>query len=297
MDKPYFQDSPTPEILRSYIKECCCWICGKGGWKALSQHLVKAHGLPAAEVREMAYMLKRERLISEELSEFLSKDALRRFGDKLKRYEKGVKQPERHYSSKAKDILRKRAKEIRPLAAIALEKTRIPHNCPVCGRLIPTSKPIHCTPECSHIAASESAKKAMTPERIAQFKRVLYKPTPEEQSIIAKEYWRKFKELPPEEQRRLNLEHAASRRVRVYKNCIICGVKFDVIPSHADEQVTCGRLRCKRQNQSNKSKGRKHSAESIAKMSAYAKKRHEREGGLFGRTAKRCSQTVMELSC
>jgi len=287
---PYYQDKrvTTPEILRSYIKENCCWICGKGGWKALSQHLVKAHGLLAAEVREMAYMFKRERLVSEELSEAISKDALRRFGNKLKRYEKGTKQPKRYYSTKAKDILRNRIKEIRPLAALSQRKRRKPHYCKICGVFIRTSRPQYC-PKCWRIAIGQATQKAMTPERIAHFKSVHYKATPEEQSRIAKEYWRKFKELPPEEQRRLSLEKAASRRDRVYKNCVICGAIFDVIPSHADEQVTCCKPECKRQNRSNKATGRRHTTESLVKMSAHAKMRHSKEGGRFGQPK------VMEL--
>ena len=273
-------------IIRQYIEHQTCWICGKGGWKALSQHLVKKHGLPASQVREEAFMFKRERLISQELSEQLSVVALLKFGERRHIQLRGEKMSQKVLSTKAKDVLRKRIKEIQPLTAISQRKKRRSHHCPVCDKLIETSKPIHCSDECSHIIRSEKARKAMTPERIAFFRTVKYKPTSEEQRKIVKEYWRKFKELPPEEQRRLSLEKAASRRVRVYKNCVICGVTFDVISSHADEQVTCCRLECKRENQSNKAKGRKHTPEAIAKMSAYAKKRHQREGGLFGGIAR-----------
>ncbi len=273
--------NPSSEIIRQCIEQQYCWICGKDGWKALSQHLVKKHGLPAVEVREMAYMFKRECLISKELSEAMGKAALAKFGDKLKRWEKGEAKPNRSYSTKAKDILRKRVKEILPLSVIGQRKKRKPHCCQVCGKIIETSKPQYC-PECWRIAIGRATKKHLTPERIAHFKSVRYKATSEEQSLRAKAYWERIKSWPIEKQREYNLKRAESRRVRVIKQCVICGKDFSVIPSHAGESVTCGKQECKRENQSRKSKGRRHTPESIAKMSAYAKERHIREP-LFGR--------------
>ena len=271
----------APETIRAYIEQQQCWICGKGGWKALSQHLVKKHGIPASQVREMAYMFKRERLISIELSEVISKDASRRFGNNRHYPVKG-EPSKRLYSSKARDILRRRVNVIRPLGALAQVKRREPHSCPVCGTVIGTSRPIHCSPECVHIAMSEAASKAMTPERIALFTTNRRTPTPAEQSKRSKDYWRRFKELPLEEQRRLNLARAASRRVRVIKHCAICDGPFEVIPSQAHKAITCGKPDCKRQNKSNKGTGRKHTPASIAKMSAHAQQRHINEP-LFGR--------------
>ena len=271
---------PSPEIIRAYIEQQQCWICGKGGWRALSQHLVKKHGLPASQVREMAYMLKRERLISPELSEFISKDALRRFGDKKYTKKKGEKMTPKIMSRKATDILRQRVTEIRPLAAISQRKRRGPHPCPLCGRVIETSRPLYCR-GCLRIALSKAAKKNMTPERIAFFKTVRAHHTPEQQSKIAREYWERFKTLPPEEQRERNLARAASRRVRVKKNCVICGAEFECTPSAASKLVTCGKPLCARQNRSKKGTGRRHTPEAIAKMSAYAKERHISEP-LFG---------------
>jgi len=227
--KPYYQVEPSPETIRRYIGQQTCWICGKNGWKALSQHLVKKHGLPAAQVREMAYMFKRERLISRELSEVLSVTALIKFGKRRHIPLKGAQQATRQCSTKQKDILSQRVKEIRPLAALSQRKRRKPHSCLVCGNLIPTSKPLHCCPECAHIAWSEAARQAMTSERIAIFKTVLYHPTPEEQSRISKAYWAKIKSLPIQEQKEINLKRAESRRVRVTKICLICGKEFDVM--------------------------------------------------------------------
>lgn len=277
MSKQSFREKTSPEVIRQYIKQQTCWICGRGGWKALSQHLVKAHGLPAAEVREMAYMLKRDRLISEELSESLSRVALIKFGKRRHIPLRGEKQNKRALSTKAKDILKKRVDIIRPLADIAQSKRRKPHNCKVCGKVVKTSLPRYCSPECSHIAWSEAAKKAMTPERIAFFKTVLYKPTPEDQSRIAKQYWEKVKSWPLEKQREYYLKNALSRRRRVTRTCLICEKTFDIIPSQVDKIVTCRSNKCTREVYRLRSLGRKHTAESIAKMSAHAKARHINE--------------------
>ena len=275
----------NPEIIRQYIEQQTCWICGKGGWISLSQHLALAHGLPAKEVREMAYMYKHERIVSEELSEIRSKLCLVNLGDKRHIFQKGYKQTKHILSTKYKDTLKKRVKEIQPLTLTteALRKKRKPHYCKICGAFIETSQPKYC-PECWRVAIGRATQKAMTPERIAQFKSVLYKSTAEERSRNSKEYWRKFKELPLEEQRKLSLEKAASRRVRVYKNCIICGAKFDVIPSQVDKIKTCRKNGCSIELYRRQRLGRKHTPEAIAKMSAHAKERHQREGGLFGRS-------------
>ena len=247
--------SESPDVIRQYIEQQTCWICGKGGWKALSQHIVKKHGITAAEVREMAYMFKRERLISEELSEAISKDFLRRFGNRRRIPIKGEPFPTKVLSSKARDILRDRMKAIRPTGSL---------------------------PEETKLNISKAHKRLYQNGKIPWNKLAKQKRIHEQRSQQSKEYWRKFKELPPEEQRRRNLERAASRRVRVYKNCVICGAVFDVIPSHSEEQVTCCRPRCKKQNQSNKATGRRHTPESIAKMSIHAKERHIQQP-LFGR--------------
>lgn len=63
----HLDDIPA-EIIRQYINNQTCWVCGKSGWKALPSHLVGKHKLFAAEVREMAYMCKREKLISPDFS-------------------------------------------------------------------------------------------------------------------------------------------------------------------------------------------------------------------------------------
>jgi hypothetical protein len=283
--KPYYQDKyedVPPELLRNYIAQQTCWICGRGDWKALSGHLVKAHGLPAAQVREMAYMFKTERLISSDLSERMAASALARFGKRRHIPLTGQRQEGRELSTKQRDILKQRVERIRPLTLDTHDKFKHPHLCPICGTFIGTASPLYCSEKCVSAALAKSAREHMTPGAIAKFKAVLYQPTSEELSGWSKARWEKFRQLPIEEQRKINLEHAASRRVRIYKRCVICSKVFDVIPSHADKAVTCGNPKCKSENCRIKSTGRKHKPESIAKMSIHARERHISEP-LFGR--------------
>lgn len=237
-----FAIDETPENLRQYINQQTCWICGKGGWRALSQHLVKAHGLPAAEVREMAYMFKHERLISEELSEILSEAALTKFGKRRHIPLKGISQAPRILSSKAKDIVKKKVNIIRPLAAISQRKRRKPHQCKMCGKLIETSRPNYCSPECVKIALANAAKKNMTPERIAHFKSVRYKATSEELRSRAKETWRKIRNWPIEEQKAMFAKRVENRKSPLVDTpCVACGRLFQVAlyRLHGKRRTTC----------------------------------------------------------
>ncbi len=278
----------SPEIIREYIKAQECWICGKGGWKALSQHLVKKHGLPAIEVREIAYMFKRESLISLELSEELSRIRLQQFNTRgiVKNFNavKGKCQPNHVLSKKARDILRKRVKEIRPLASIAQQKRRKAHQCKVCGKLIETSRPRCCSPKCVSMFLSENTKANMTPERIANFKKHLYKASAEELSIRAKKNWKKIRSWPVEQQKAYFLKRAESRKAPLVNvPCVVCGTEF-FIPIYrlcGKRRSTCSR-ECSRILHAKRSRERVWKDSSRAKLSALAKTRHVKEP-LFGR--------------
>ncbi len=273
-----------PEIIRQYIKQQVCWICGKGGWMALSQHLVKKHGLPAAEVREMAYMFKCERLISEELSENLSKVALIKFGKRRHIPLVGVKQLSHVLSKKARDMMSARVEIIRPLAGISQQKRRKPHYCKVCGKLIKTSKPRYCSPECTKAIWSEKAKKAMTPERIVHFRSIIQRPTPEQQSAAAKKMWKAIKSWPIDQQKAYFAKRAESRKSPLINvPCVICGTEFTIpiYRLHGKRRTTCSQ-QCSKTLMIRIRTGRKHTPEAIKKMSIYAIERHKQEGSRFG---------------
>jgi len=153
-------DDPKPEILRAYIEAQQCWWCGKGGWKSLPQHTCKAHGISAAELRELAYMYKKEPVSSRELLEEDRQRTLARKDDwraSLKVRSQSVPV----LSTKRKDELRTRTKVLREkYKDIRIEKTRRPHKCRICGKEIPRSSPRLCSEECR----SKERHQAMPPE-------------------------------------------------------------------------------------------------------------------------------------
>lgn len=283
-NRQIIRDNPPPYIVRQYIKQQACWICGRGGWKALSQHLAKKHGLPAEEVRELAYMFKEERLISEELSEYLSKNALIKFGERRHIPIRGMPSSKHILSTKAKDMAREKAKEIRPLAAIAQSKRRRKHFCKICGKPIETSRPQLCSPECCTISWSKAAKKNMTPERIAFFKTVLYKPTAEEQSESAKRNWDKIRRWPIEKQKAYFAKRAEARKSPLVDvSCVICNKEFS-IPSYrlnGKRRKTCSK-KCFHILKSQQNSQRQIKDSTRLKLSEIAKKRHI-GAPLFGR--------------
>lgn len=141
-------DDPKPEILRAYIEAQQCWWCGKGGWKSLPQHTCKAHGISAAELRELAYMYKSEPVTSKELRDEMSQRTLARKDDWRGSLEVRSR-PVRVHSTKGKDELRARTEVLREkYKDIRIEKTSRPHKCRICGTVIPKSTPRLCSEEC-----------------------------------------------------------------------------------------------------------------------------------------------------
>lgn len=61
--------APSQEALRRYIADGLCPFCGSGEYKNLGCHTNRSHGVSADELREMAGMLKGDRICSPELSE------------------------------------------------------------------------------------------------------------------------------------------------------------------------------------------------------------------------------------
>lgn len=157
-------DDPKPEILRAYIEAQQCWWCGKGGWKSLPNHTCKAHGISAAELRELAYMYKKEPVSSRELREEDRQRTLARKDD-WRASLKVRSQTVPVLSTKHKDELRARTKVLREkYKDIRIEKTRRPHKCRICGKEIPRASPRLCSEECR----SKERHQAMPPEARAK---------------------------------------------------------------------------------------------------------------------------------
>ena len=62
-------DAASPVAMRAMIRAGVCPFCGESKYVNLGAHTARTHGHSAAEVREMAGMLKSEPLCSPELSE------------------------------------------------------------------------------------------------------------------------------------------------------------------------------------------------------------------------------------
>lgn len=178
------------ETIRNCIKEQFCWICGKGGWKALSQHLWKKHGITASETRESAGLFKRDCLISPELSSYLSSVALEKFGEK--RHVGSDKGHKKVLSTKAKLLLRDKARKIQYLTLGTHKKK--PHNCSECGVVIPASRPVFCSVLCRRKNWSRQAREAITPERMEHFNRIRHVSTREELKAMGQKRWQKERE-------------------------------------------------------------------------------------------------------
>lgn len=161
---PVRLDDPSPDELREYIEAQQCWWCGKGGWKSLPNHTCKAHGISATELRELAYMYKKEPVSSLELREEDRQRTLTRKDD-WRASLKVRSQPVPVLSTKRKDELRARTKVLREkYKDITIEKTSRPHKCRICGTVIPKSTPRLCSEECR----SEEKHQAMLPEARAK---------------------------------------------------------------------------------------------------------------------------------
>lgn len=160
MEKKYqliYADPPIDK-LREYIEIGYCWLCGKGDWRRLAKHMNR-HGLIADDIREMAILRKGIPVCIKEESELMSertlsllKEGKRKIPDwRLRKFGKveysqagliGMRKNAKHMQLAITEEVRRKSIE----ASVAV--TRKPHPCPVCGQMIPHSKPICCSPEC-----------------------------------------------------------------------------------------------------------------------------------------------------
>lgn len=61
--------APSPESLMTFVKAQTCPWCGSGPYKLLANHTHRAHGVSAADLREMAGLIKTAVICSPEVSE------------------------------------------------------------------------------------------------------------------------------------------------------------------------------------------------------------------------------------
>jgi len=188
----------SPELIRSYIERQQCWVCGRGPWVALIQHLCKSHQLYADDVRDMAYLLKSDSLISNELSDIMRQSVEKKLGGRRGKSLKGVPHV---LTIKGKDRARALALRIRPLTFNSHIKQRKPHPCEQCGVIIPKGKRRLCSANCFHLWMSQHGKKvAQSPRQIEFFNSIRRIPTPEQSSLAGKAAWEYIRALPELEQ-------------------------------------------------------------------------------------------------
>ncbi len=158
--------APTKEEMRECIKNQWCWWCDSGPWKSLSQHTSHAHGIMAGEIRELAHLYKRAIICSPEQSQVsaIHFQNLLESGKLVRPDLKGhVFTP--HFSSAGYEAVVEHAKisvkspKFINGAKQYHENSKCAHKCPACGIMIPTARPVHCSPECALITTSEKLSK------------------------------------------------------------------------------------------------------------------------------------------
>ncbi|MBA7574434.1 hypothetical protein ES708_16240 [subsurface metagenome] len=151
---------PTREELLECLKDGFCWWCQTGPWKMLAGHTSKAHGITAVEIRHLAFLFKHTSICSKECSTACSK---RVQNINLSPNFVSVKGHKKVFSeagriSEIKRLLAGSSNEQRLRASkINALKHSKPHPCPVCGRKVPTSFPITCSPECRKVIRQRTA--------------------------------------------------------------------------------------------------------------------------------------------
>jgi hypothetical protein len=149
-------DDPTVSDVRDMLASQWCWWCGRGPWRSLSGHTFHAHGITAARIRELGFLLKGVSTVSVELREALAlrpqtinSVGLRAANASPLRSRAGRVLSEAGRIANAAKLAPYQTPEQR---AVALrrsnEVTRRPHKCPVCGIELPRATPITCSPEC-----------------------------------------------------------------------------------------------------------------------------------------------------
>jgi len=237
-----------------------CHICGHW-YRLLGSHVWQMHDLLADEYREefgLGYMTG---LVGEELRQKMVAYA-------KKEYEAGRRPyiiPIPFTAQRAVKIRgRSQRMELYKKNLAAHQPTIVDQVCIICGKTEPvtlTDLRLTCSDECR----LEARRRATA--RLG--------------SRIARSWWDKFDQLPIDEQKRWLAERALKLRgPQKAIGCSECGNIF-MVPMYRKDQKTCSR-ECHRKRQGRMAKGRKHTPETIAKLSIHAKRRHAIEGSWFG---------------
>lgn len=159
-NKPLVREgTPSKEELRQCIEQGYCWWCQRGGWRRLAQHTAMSHRIYADDVRRIAIMLKRKPTCVKEESEVMSDNRRRamalghakapdwRLAQGIKHeYSEAGLAHQRELARHMRDFI---TPEVRERCSEAITRALSkPHPCPVCGTIIPHSKPICCSEEC-----------------------------------------------------------------------------------------------------------------------------------------------------
>lgn len=151
---------PSPEYMRECIRDGFCPWCDTGTWKALPIHTWHAHGISAANIRDIALIYKHEATCVAETSLGMK----RRMEAQLASGERSLPDSRRnagtkHHFTKAgreyQDTVRtavleasRNPEQQRAAAEASARVNSQPHPCPVCGKVIPRATPITCSPAC-----------------------------------------------------------------------------------------------------------------------------------------------------
>lgn len=248
-------------VLASDGERVQCHICGRW-YISLANHVYPAHGILADEYREQFGLNYTRGLIGEDL-----RDRKSRYGKwQYKTY--GPTPGFESHPPTPEAIAKIKGRPQREEAHLgnigAHPATLVEQVCIICGKheVVPLGK-LHLT--CSDGCRREARRCA----------------TKNKASYMGKQAWAKIRQLPVGQQKEFFERRAAKRRgPMITIPCVECGKSISM--PERGRHKTCCSPECLRKYKSRIGTGRRHRPESIAKMSAYAKERHAREGGLFG---------------
>lgn len=163
-------DDPDRETLRAYLKDNHCWWCERGPWKSIASHTYHAHGITAAELREMAHFFKDGQLVSDAYHDQLSRASIENNSAQWLIDADHSGKGKRSTSEAGKESMRARLTDwwehIGPEAARqqrleanrkAVAKLRKPTPCVQCGKPMPRAYPKTCSPECRREIRKQTA--------------------------------------------------------------------------------------------------------------------------------------------